>query len=76
MVRYAADLRLDVDRFHLPRLDGLSGLTRRDFWWRYWIEPVTSSVSGQNLCLGIRGSVVSGACAGSLMFATVRFGRQ
>jgi hypothetical protein len=37
MVRYAADLRLDVDRFHLPRLDGLGGLTRRDFWWRYWV---------------------------------------
>jgi hypothetical protein len=37
-------------------------------------EPVTSSVSGQNLCLGTRGSGVPGACAGSLMSATVRVG--
>jgi hypothetical protein len=37
-------------------------------------EPVTSSVSGQNLSLGIHGSLASGACAGSLMFATVRAG--
>ena len=37
-------------------------------------EPVTSSVSGQNLCLEMRGSGVSGACAGSLMSATLRVG--
>ena len=37
-------------------------------------EPVTSSVSGQNLCLGMRGSGGPGACAGSLMSATVRVG--
>src|SRR5512133_2341028 len=37
-------------------------------------EPVTSSVSGQNLCSGMWWSVASGACAGSLMSATVRLG--
>ena len=41
----------------------------------------TSSVRGQNLCLGMWASVASGACAGSLRSATVRvvgrqFGRQ
>jgi hypothetical protein len=44
-------------------------------------EPVTSSVSGQHLCVGMRASVGSGACAGSPRSATVRvvgrqFGRQ
>jgi hypothetical protein len=34
-------------------------------------EPVTSSVSGQNRCLGMGMSVASGECGGSLMFATV-----
>ena len=29
-------------------------------------EPVTSSVSGQNICLGMRISVASGACVGRL----------
>ncbi len=37
-------------------------------------EPVTSSVSGQNLCLGVRASMAHGACAGSAMFAIVRVG--
>ncbi len=37
-------------------------------------EPVTSSVSGQNFCSGMRRSVASGACAGSLMSAAVRLG--
>jgi len=32
-------------------------------------EPVTSSVLGQNVCLGMRGSGVPGAWAGSLMSA-------
>ena len=32
---------------------------------RYWIEPVTSSVSGQNLCLGMRAGVASAACGRS-----------
>ena len=34
-------------------------------------EPVTSSMSGQNRCLGMRMSVASAACGGSLMVATV-----
>ena len=37
-------------------------------------EPVTSSVSGQNLRSGIKASVASEACARSLMFATMRVG--
>jgi len=37
-------------------------------------EPVTSSVSGQNLCVGMRASVGPGACAGSPMSAAVRGG--
>ena len=44
-------------------------------------EPVTSSVSGQILWLGMRGSVASGACGGSPMSALCelvgrQFGRQ
>ena len=31
-------------------------------------------LSGQNFCSGMRTSVASGACAGSLMSATVRVG--
>jgi hypothetical protein len=38
------------------------------------MDPRTPSVSGQNFCLGMRASVASGACAGSLMFAAVRAG--
>jgi hypothetical protein len=37
-------------------------------------EPVTSSASEQNFCSGMRTSVASGPCAGSLMSATVRVG--
>ena len=37
-------------------------------------EPVTSSVSGQNLCLGVRMNVASPACGRSLMSATMRAG--
>ena len=37
-------------------------------------EPVTSSVSGQNLCLGMAASVASVACARSPMSARVRVG--
>jgi hypothetical protein len=37
-------------------------------------EPVTSSVSGQNPCVGTRANVASGACGGSPMYATVRAG--
>ena len=33
---------------------------------------VTSSVSGQNFCMGTRPSVASGPCAGSFMSATMR----
>jgi hypothetical protein len=41
-------------------------------WWAITgFEPVTSSVSGQNRCLGMGMSVASAACGGSLMFATV-----
>jgi hypothetical protein len=35
-------------------------------------EPVTSSVSGQKPCLGMRISVAAAACRPSPMFATVR----
>jgi hypothetical protein len=41
---------------------------------RTGFEPVTSSVSGQRLCVGMRASVGSGASAGSPMSATVRSG--
>ena len=37
-------------------------------------EPVTSSVSGQNLCSEMRTSMAFGACAGSPMYTTVRVG--
>jgi hypothetical protein len=37
-------------------------------------ELVTSSVSGQNLCLGMRAGVASAACGRSLMSVTVRVG--
>jgi hypothetical protein len=37
-------------------------------------EPVTSSVSGQNPCVGMQASVASEACARSPMSATVRAG--
>jgi hypothetical protein len=41
---------------------------------RTGFEPVTSSVSGQRLCVGMRACVGSGASAGSTMSATVRSG--
>jgi hypothetical protein len=47
-------------------------LTRAFFVGDTGYEPVTFSVSGQNLCSGMRASVASGACEGSLMSATVR----